>query len=446
MKVSNRIKVNKAHPIKTGWSLKLLSTVILGSMASSAGHTTDLEIYQGATYGNASIMMMLDNSGSMGTGSISSDYSAVSSRDRTSSEKLKQYLYDDKGMITSQFYEYEVEYVSKNSTRYYDRMSRLKMALMPMFANPKSDQAFGKDADLSKYKIGLGSFYREYDNNQRSWQDGGKITNPVVNLTIDNRKKILEVVRSLSASTNTPTANAYAEAGAYMLGTNTQKTETETVYTPVGAVEHRSNNNKKYYLYNCSNVSSTTFTNNGNTHFYCNNLSNIGPNNGAKTLLELSLNDLGTYDLSKNITIPSENGTLTYYYRAQTREVVSNSASGFSQSSDDTKVKPGLSKYDSPIKGDANQCDGYGVYFLTDGEPNTSTTDTINLMENSLAGSSLSMGSLCDSGLTSTGTTFGAALDGSVSVSTLNIYITKAILKVLLLQRQLWALAVYLKN
>ena len=43
-------------------------------MATSAGHTSDREIYQGATGGNASILMMLDNSGSMGVSSIPADY------------------------------------------------------------------------------------------------------------------------------------------------------------------------------------------------------------------------------------------------------------------------------------------------------------------------------------------------------------------------------------
>lgn len=410
MKVPNRIKVNKAHPIPTGWSLKLLSTVVLGCMASSAGHTTDLEIYQGATYGNASIMMMLDNSGSMGTSSIRSDYPNIDFK-YSYTVKENQPIYDDEGKNIVDNVEYEVTYykTSQNSNnKYYDRMSRLKMALMPMFANPKSDAAFGKNVDLNKYKIGLGSFYRSYDSSKGAYQDGGKITNPVLDLTLENRKKILDTVRYLSASTNTPTANAYAEAGAYMLGTNTQETKTETVYIPVGALEHRSNNNKKYYLYKCSNVSSTTFTNNGNTYSYCDDFSYIGPNGGAKDLSEVRLTDLEAYDSSKNIITTTDNGTVTYYYRVQTSEAVTNSSSGFSQSSDDTKVKPGLSKYDSPIKGEANQCDGYGVYFLTDGEPNTSTSDTINLMENSLAGSSLSMGSTCDSGLASTGT-YGAS-------------------------------------
>jgi len=394
MKVPNRIKVNKAHPITTGWSLKLLSTVVLGCMASSAGHTTDLEIYQGATYGNASIIMMLDNSGSMDKRSISSDYSAVLSSDGTTSGKLTQDLYDDKGVKTNQAYEYDVTYVKKGDTKYYDRMSRLKMALMPMFANPKSDAAFGKNVDLSKYRIGLGSFYSS------SGKSGGKIIDPVLDLTLDNRRKLLTTVKSLSANTSTPTADAYAEAGAYMLGTNTQAGTYETHYTEIGYLEYRRTNNKKYDLYKCSNNQSQLSTVDNIKYYKCNGYSNkdkVQKNLDKKGDADLDL--LGGFDFSREV------GDITYYYKGNTKDWGNSNGAkgGFDQSSDDTKVKPELSKYDSPIKGEASQCDGYGVYFLTDGEPNTSTADTINLMENSLAGSSLSMGSTCDSGLASTG-------------------------------------------
>ena len=105
-------------------------------MASSAGHTTDLEIYQAATYGNASIMMMLDNSGSMDSRSISEDYNVngltlttfqgtlyctrngniVSNPIR--SDNLVQRLYDDTGNITSESKNYSVDFCLVNGSRY----------------------------------------------------------------------------------------------------------------------------------------------------------------------------------------------------------------------------------------------------------------------------------------------------------------------------------------
>lgn len=391
MKVIGSKENGTDHPIIKGWPVKLLGTLVLGSMTTSIGHTTDLEIYQGATYGNASIMMMLDNSGSMDKRSISNDYSAVSSGNSTSSETLTQDLYDDNGVMTNQSYTYSVTYVKKGTTKYYDRMSRLKMALMPMFANPKSDNAFGKNTDLSKYKIGLGSFYIT------SSKNGGKIDNPVLDLTLENRKKLLSTVKSLSASTNTPTADAYAEAGAYMLGTNTQKQNSELVYREVGYSFYRRNNNKKYELYVCDENSTQLITRGGYTYYPCKS-DEYDKEDSDKNEEDLDLDELNGYDATY------KDGDTTYYLRLTREEGSNSSTSGFDQSSNDTKVKPDLLKYDSPIKGEATQCDGYGIYFLTDGEPNTSTSSTIDLMENSLAGGSVTMGNSCNSGLPSSGT------------------------------------------
>lgn len=386
MQILNR-KTNRAsYPDMKGWSLKLLSTVILGCMVSSAAHTTDLEIYQGATYGNASIMMMLDNSGSMDKRSISEDYSAVSSGNSTTTVDLTQVLYDDNGVITTPVYTYPVTYVEKGGRKYYDRMSRLKMALMPMFANPRSTEAFGSAVDLSKYKIGLGSFYL------KSGKNGGKIINPVLDLTLENRKKLLATVSTLSASTNTPTADAYAEAGAYMLGTSTQKTVYETRYEEVGYLIR---DDDKYSLYQCKGTSSNLDTGNGFKSYSCSS----GYNTLQKDVKynKVDFSKIGSYDFTYS------SGKRVYYYKGITKNWT-DEAGGFNESSADTKLKPDLLKYESPIKSEATQCDGYGVYFLTDGEPNISTTSTIDLMENSLTGSSLTMGSSCDAGLPSTGT------------------------------------------
>nr|WP_289056392.1 hypothetical protein [uncultured Psychrobacter sp.] len=397
MKIVNN-KINSAsHPSVKGWSLKVLSAVVLGSMASSVGHTSDLEIYQGATYGNASIMMMLDNSGSMDTRSIRADYPGVDFW-YSDTAQLKEYIYSDDGESIVDSITYEVNfYRGDDGKNYYDRMSRLKMALMPMFANPRADNAFGKDVDLSKYKIGLGSFY--YQSSYYNTKNGGKIINPVLDLTLENRKKLLATVKGLSASTNTPTADAYAEAGAYMLGTNTQSGGYETRYIEVGYSTPKNKNN--LYVYECDDNKSNFSTSNGLKYYVCDDYKYIGTVNIKSGSVS---NVLGSYDESVVV------GDGTYYFKAVTKNWGGNGGveGGFDQSSDDTKLKPDLTKYDSPIKGEANQCDGYGIYFLTDGEPNTSTSNTIDLMENSLMGSSLTMGNSCNSSLPSTGT-YGAA-------------------------------------
>ena len=206
MRVSNRDKANRAHPIMKGWPIRLISTAILACLASSAGHTSDLEIYQAAQGGNASIMMMLDNSGSMGHGtgadSIKDDYNidpravrtcdfflpfvgciSYSTKYITDDRMETQLLYNDQGVNSGEV-SYRVYYRTKNSQSYYDRMSRLKMALIPLLANPKSAQGFGTDVDLTKYKIGLGSFLGS----------GGNIDAQIADLTFENRKILINFV------------------------------------------------------------------------------------------------------------------------------------------------------------------------------------------------------------------------------------------------------------
>lgn len=404
MKILNTKAQSSSHSSFKGWPIKVLSTLVLACIASSAGHTTDLEIYQGATYGNASIMMMLDNSGSMDTRSISEDYPNVSFR-YSGNEQLTEKIYSDDGKQVISSVSYRVDYYTDSSNKkYYDRMSRLKMALIPMFANPRSDQAFGKDVDLNKYKIGLGSFFF-----QSSSEGGGKIEAPVLDLKLANRQKIINTIIGLKPETNTPIANAYAEAGAYMLGTRTYKIDNETRYYEVGYSNQ--NRNNRYNLYKCTNPGSSLYTSGNFKYYPCNN-------NAYSTLQSdnrnLSTNLLGGFD-----TYVESWGTTTYY-KAVTKDWVDYSYSGFERSADNTKKQPNKLTYDSPVSGEATQCDGYGIYFLTDGVPNNANNATKDLMDSSLAGGSIDMGSSCNSDLANTNSASGWECVGEYSKALYN--------------------------
>ena len=393
MKISRSTKNDKAHATTKDWSLKLISISVLALIASSAGHTTDLEIYQGATYGNASIMMMLDNSGSMNTNSISADYPSVTFKTTGNKETITQIIYNDAGVATTPSKTYEVNYsTDSNGKKYYDRISRLKMALIPLFANPKSNEGFGPDVDISKYNIGIGNFFY-----RSGTKGGGKIDSPIVSLTLTNRTKLVNNIIDLKPETNTPIANAYAEAGAYMLGNRAYalSSKTEEYNNLVGYSTERRNG--RYDLYKCTN--NNTYTSNiGNYQYFgCNNYSNV-QNDERNLRLNLLGGYTGTY---------YSNG-VTYYFNTLTKVVEDDLWDGFALSTSDSK---NTSSYNSPVSSEPNQCDGYGVYFLTDGEPNNSYEPevTLDLMNSSLTGGSVTMGSSCDSGLTSTGTTFGSS-------------------------------------
>lgn len=393
-----------AHPIVKRLTPKLLPTAMLLCMASTAGHTSDLEIYQGATYGNASIMMMLDNSGSMGQASIRNDYSSITVYDRTE-EYISEDIYNDEGNQVVDSVSYKVQFRKNGSgKKYYDRMSRLKMALIPMFANPKSDQAFGSEADLSKYRIGLGSFF------YRSMSEGGgKIEAPIVDLTLANRKKILEKIKGLEPTTNTPIANAYAEAGAYMLGNTTIRSVNETRYIEVGMLTR---DDDEYDLYKCKGTNSDLEIIAGFKVYSCSDGYRKRQDEVRYWQIDLSL--IGNYDEAYD-----RNGR-RYYYKEVTKDWPDDKWSGFVLSADDTKQLPNKINYQSPIADEATQCDGYGVYFLTDGEPNNAYSSAKDLMNQSLLGGTVDIGNTCNSTLDDTGSTSGWECIGEYSKALYN--------------------------
>lgn len=239
----------------------------------------DLSIYQPAATARTNLMMMIDTSGSMGIsslvlpkvnpyGSPGDVDSPLCSRvgvdefaaDRRTKNKIYEWAYNltdaSTGGKTSilksvtiggEPFPYYVRGCKKGEVQQLDRLSRLKDALLPLLA---SDQI------SNTVYMGLGHFSSKTDLNigtaTNKLVDGhsGRILVPAAPLTIEQRKKIARALiqfKSLDTITNengtsnpdlklssstyptditkvssgTPTAHAYAEAGAYMLGTGT---------------------------------------------------------------------------------------------------------------------------------------------------------------------------------------------------------------------------------
>lgn len=213
-------------------SFKLLPLAIGSLMVTNVTtHASDIELYKAASAGGATVMLAFDNSGSMGVGSILDDYNVGTTLNgqyycnvdwlliipipiSPTTESVPVAIYDDNGNVTTATNNYDVTYCTVKNIRYYDRISRLKQALIPMLANPK--QAFGTGANFTSYNLGLAKFYSD------NYKNAGVIAYPAKPFTLDNRKKMIEAVRNLNAETNTPSAHAYAEVGSYMLGTTTK--------------------------------------------------------------------------------------------------------------------------------------------------------------------------------------------------------------------------------
>ena len=335
----------------------------------------DLEVYKAAEGGKITITMMLDTSGSMSSLVVGS--SACDLPDGVSSNGVKtdssstyprvycetrKFFYRKKGndwygcgesntLGSFSFGETECStgitqpstngfasgtnngstYYYKDDYPTYDRLTRLKDALFTLMNS--------SDLDATKVSIGIGQFSSQSNSsNTYSGGDGssGKIVVPAALVTTAQRNAIKTAVANLQGENGTPTANAYAEAGAYMLGNTTASTITKP------REEYVNFSGSRYYqcaswrgtscvsYYSSSYITSTS----GYTSAAC----------GAYTS--------GTC-LSKNKTQSAKDWGFSGFDKS-----ISSSKSG--------------TNYVSPLSSNNASCDGRGIYFLTDGEPNSS--------------------------------------------------------------------------
>lgn len=369
------------------------------SQADVAGKKIgDLEIYKAAEGGKTTITMMLDTSGSMSAlvsnvGADACDLptgvysSAIKTIDPTPSTVYprtycevtnKKYFYkktsswrrgttwyscdgstscntviaapstsgyteESGGWGSNDTYYYKIE-----NGQYYDRLTRLKDALFALMDNTQ--------LDATKVAIGIGQYSTQSDDdNDYIGADGtsGKIVVPAKLLDQTQREAIKTAVAALKGENGTPTANAYAEVGAYMLGKNTS---TSITYP---REEYVNFSGSRYYP--CASWRGTSCTSYYNNTYITNTWGYTAADCGAYTY--------GTC-LSKNKTQSAKDWGF----------------SGFDKSFEDSKSG---ANYVSPLSS-ASSCDGRGIYFLTDGEPNSSP-NPLPLMKSALGSTNFSI-------------------------------------------------------
>ncbi|MGP9556281.1 PilC/PilY family type IV pilus protein [Psychrobacter sp. AOP7-A1-24] len=98
-----------------------------------------------------------------------------------------------------------LEYCLKGTEKVYDRMSKLKLAMIELL----EFESINEDIIMGVGAFGYG------DNKQ------GRIIVPAKPLDVTQKYKIREFLKGLSPSGGTPLATAFTEAGAYMLGNST---------------------------------------------------------------------------------------------------------------------------------------------------------------------------------------------------------------------------------
>ena len=181
---------------------------------------------------------------------------------------------------------------------------------------------------------------------------------PAALLDSTQKGRIKTAVADLRGSNGTPTANAYAEVGAYMLGTTTNPNYVGERETHVYAGYDGGN-----YYGTCISWSGENCTHYNAPYVY----------KGSRSERTCNLN------WGDNRTCLVEQVNLN---------TITSGISGFSKSVSTSKNG---SNYTSPLTTN-NQCNGQGIYFLTDGEPNSSP-NPLPLMKAALGpnGSSFSL-------------------------------------------------------
>lgn len=316
MKKSKKLKIQNAGALRHSLTLSKLAVATLGVMSaiSSQGAVNnigDLEIYEKAQgkKGKAVIVMMLDTSGSMelidytvggkkqtfiAGGRCPTEIGGTVTQEYTVSNDITDKKVNLDGSIS---------YVNVGTISYRIKGCPLPGRSMSIQQTADGYEIVGGHANrFSSLRVGLISLLADASKLEETNQIGvgrypnaantvaGSIGIPTAELTLAHRIRLMNYIRDITPKSSTPSANAYAEAGAYMLGTTT-----------------------------------------------------------------------------------------------------SGRASGFNISSADTKTG---SVYKSPVTAqDSAQCgaDGYGIFFLTDGEPNNSGPATVVSMNSTLSGSGLTI-------------------------------------------------------
>ena len=363
------------------WQLKSFAAAVLTGLAGSVTHASlenhgDLEIYKGPQQALPVITLMLDVSGSMNT------------IDAPRGCQDRYYYRGSYYYYTEDDYGYTTYYCKLGDNKYYRRIDNLKMGVSDLVDDP----------DLQGIvKVGIGTYPRQSNNNT----DNGHIDVPAKKLDAAHKATIDNFVADLRPSGGTPAAQAYAEAGAYMMGTTTNK-----------AVYNSFTIEKETYKNNTGNL----FSGDANqTDKICMgwepiNVNSLSPSNNFikcndwKNTSRLDSNQL---DIDGHIVYDqSGSGILTdkvYFYKKEVAAndplIISNNISpypllettiddnaysGFPYSVETSKAANGKF-YEKPLPASNETCAGNGIYFLTDGSPNASSTDiATSVMNNAL--------------------------------------------------------------
>lgn len=373
------------------WQLKSLAAAVLAGLAGSVTHASlenhgDLEIYKGPQEALPVITLMLDLSGSMDNIDLDSN-TTCSSR------------YIQTQRATSD-YPYKRKYCNYGGVRKYRRIDNLKMGVTDLI----------KDPDLQGIvKIGIGT----YPSQSVSNKDNGHIDIPARVLDDDHKEDIDDFIKDLEPNGWTPASQAYAEVGAYMMGTTTNKLIKNEYTLEKETFRNNQSSNTGYGREDAKCVGwvpiNLNFISATNNLIECNNWRDLG-----RPLYYSDLNGdveykqgwewhdyygwrehyISYYKNSVEANDPLITSNNISPYPIKEQYFTDNIYSGFPYSADNTKTDD-EKYYVSPLPPSDKTCAGNGIYFLTDGEPNqSSATIATTVMDNALTPRGATTGSL----------------------------------------------------
>ncbi|MDE0843220.1 MAG: PilC/PilY family type IV pilus protein [Psychrobacter pacificensis] len=344
----------------------------------------DLEIYKKPQASAPVITLMLDVSGSMNV--IDEPSSGCS--------------YNGDSPYEENTYGYTTYYCKSGNNKYYRRIDNLKMGVSDLVNSPELK---------NKVNLGIGTYPLSTANSSKAEISGnGHIDIPANMLDDTHANNINNFIKNLQPTWNTPIAQAYGEAGSYMMGTRTNK-KTQTPYYLYKETYQLDKgfrgfgfgifreSDKKCIEWNSINKSQVSINNNLITCKRWENVSrlNISTIENQGNQFDRTIIDMRgfwrlkvRYEIDIYTTVVTEddpivrNGNIVPYPLLDSA-LVENKYSGFKYSAADTKNSN--TNYKSPLPNSNASCAGNAIYFLTDGYPNqSSTTIAKSVMNNAL--------------------------------------------------------------
>lgn len=378
--MKNFFKKNLIGKKNRHFQLKPLTVAVISAFSSlvclsTVSQATDLQIYAKPEGGQTTILLMLDNSGSM--------------------------KYTDPGVTGT-------------------RLARLKAGVNDLLTKDIVNLDDGTKVDLRNAYVGLGIFTdAQQKKNGLLKVAAAKLGNAsTLSTSSSQRAKLKAAVDAMNGASGTPSANAYAEAAAYMLGSTTywQKTIPYTIAVETHRLvrSYARSGSRSPYTYTftyklstCSGLNSTNWINNTQTCSWWSTANtttgSMSSSSNSATLNwnkqpEISYNSRTSNNPTNPDNNPSKDTEQTIYYSTnQTQNYITTvnstdtgipAAKSVSDKSNILKNATALDidlRYKSPLPEKSVSCDGQGIYFLSDGLPNLSNdNDTTGVMSAAL--------------------------------------------------------------